>query len=315
MARLPQPGSDEGRWGEILNDYLTQAHTGLGTLKRGVVGSEELADSSVTLQKLAPAVRTDLSAKYLKPSTGIPESDLSDAVQMKLNPSATIADGSVTTAKLANGAVTEVKLAPAVVTKLNQTPTVADGSVTEVKLAPAVVTKLNQAPTLADGSVTTTKVADAAVTETKLAAAVVTKLNQTAPVTSVAGKTGVVALVKGDVGLASVDNTSDAAKPISTATQTALNAKYTKPGTGIPESDLSDAVRDKLSASGAAVTVAALPAGSTITVAKASGVWPARPTDRADIVVQWKGPDPSPAIINSGTAGMLNNVDIRFVTP
>ena len=44
-------------------------------------------------------------------------------------------------------------------------------------------------------------------------------------VTSVAGKTGAVALVKGDVGLSNVDNTSDANKPVSTATQTALNLK------------------------------------------------------------------------------------------
>ena len=44
-------------------------------------------------------------------------------------------------------------------------------------------------------------------------------------VDSVAGKTGVVTLVKGDVGLGNVDNTSDANKPVSTATQTALNAK------------------------------------------------------------------------------------------
>lgn len=44
-------------------------------------------------------------------------------------------------------------------------------------------------------------------------------------VTSVAGRTGAVALTKTDVGLANVDNTSDASKPISTATQTALNAK------------------------------------------------------------------------------------------
>jgi hypothetical protein len=44
-------------------------------------------------------------------------------------------------------------------------------------------------------------------------------------VDSVAGKTGVVTLVKGDVGLGNVDNTSDAAKPVSTATQTALNLK------------------------------------------------------------------------------------------
>lgn len=45
------------------------------------------------------------------------------------------------------------------------------------------------------------------------------------PVRAVAGKTGNVTLVKADVGLGDVDNTSDAAKPISSATQTALNGK------------------------------------------------------------------------------------------
>jgi len=44
-------------------------------------------------------------------------------------------------------------------------------------------------------------------------------------VTSVAGKTGTVTLAKADVGLSNVDNTSDANKPVSTAQQTALNAK------------------------------------------------------------------------------------------
>ena len=44
-------------------------------------------------------------------------------------------------------------------------------------------------------------------------------------VDSVAGKTGVVTLVKSDVGLGNVDNTSDANKPISTATATALSGK------------------------------------------------------------------------------------------
>lgn len=48
---------------------------------------------------------------------------------------------------------------------------------------------------------------------------------QTGAVTSVAGRTGVVVLTKSDVGLGSVDNTADANKPVSTATQTALNAK------------------------------------------------------------------------------------------
>lgn len=44
-------------------------------------------------------------------------------------------------------------------------------------------------------------------------------------VLSVAGKTGVVSIVKGDVGLGNVDNTSDVDKPVSTVQQTALNAK------------------------------------------------------------------------------------------
>lgn len=44
-------------------------------------------------------------------------------------------------------------------------------------------------------------------------------------VDSVAGKTGAVVLDKTDVGLTNVDNTSDTNKPISTATQTALDGK------------------------------------------------------------------------------------------
>lgn len=53
----------------------------------------------------------------------------------------------------------------------------------------------------------------------------VSQVKALAPVQSVASKTGAVTLVKADVGLSSVDNTADADKPISTATQTALNAK------------------------------------------------------------------------------------------
>lgn len=44
-------------------------------------------------------------------------------------------------------------------------------------------------------------------------------------VVSVAGRTGAIVLTKSDVGLANVDNTADSAKPVSTAQQTALNAK------------------------------------------------------------------------------------------
>jgi len=49
--------------------------------------------------------------------------------------------------------------------------------------------------------------------------------SSTGGVTSVAGHTGSVTLTKTDVGLGNVDNTSDINKPVSTATQTALNTK------------------------------------------------------------------------------------------
>jgi hypothetical protein len=53
-----------------------------------------------------------------------------------------------------------------------------------------------------------------------------------APVQSVAGMIGNVLLGKSDVGLDQVDNTSDADKPISTATATALDGKQASLGTG-----------------------------------------------------------------------------------
>ncbi len=74
-----------------------------------------------------------------------------------------------------------------------------------------------------------------------------------APVLSVNGETGVVSLSKGDVGLPNVDNTSDVNKPVSNATQTALNGKV--------NSSLVDAAGDLLVGSGAD-TLTRLPKGS-----------------------------------------------------
>ncbi|HYH74886.1 MAG TPA: glycosyl hydrolase family 28-related protein, partial [Candidatus Saccharimonadales bacterium] len=63
-TRLPTPGSDDGAWGTLLNDFLSVEHNADGSLKKAA----------------------DIAAKYTKPGTGIPTAD--------------IADGAVTTAKL-----------------------------------------------------------------------------------------------------------------------------------------------------------------------------------------------------------------------
>jgi hypothetical protein len=66
-------------------------------------------------------------------------------------------------------------------------------------------------------------------------------------VDSVAGKTGVITLVKGDVGLGSVDNTADVDKPVSTPTATALATKVDKvTGKDLSTNDFTDLLKTKL---------------------------------------------------------------------
>lgn len=48
MARLPNPGSDDGAWGTILNDFLAVAHNGNGTLKDAatIASAEQLSNKN-----------------------------------------------------------------------------------------------------------------------------------------------------------------------------------------------------------------------------------------------------------------------------
>jgi hypothetical protein len=91
MARLPQPGSDTGQWGEILNDYLSQSLDTGGALKSGSVGSSQLASGAVT--------------------------------------AAAIADGTITTAKLQDNSITGAKIANGAIpsAKISYDPSVATG--------------------------------------------------------------------------------------------------------------------------------------------------------------------------------------------
>lgn len=56
--------------------------------------------------------------------------------------------------------------------------------------------------------------------------------------------------------------------------------------------------------------------GMTITISKNGATWPGVPTARADVVIIWKGADPSPPVVANrtiGQPGLLNNVDFRVV--
>lgn len=93
-------------------------------------------------------------------------------------------------------------------------------------------------------------------------------------VTSVNGQTGVVTLTKADIGLANIDNTSDSNKPVSVATQTALDGKaalaHTHTASQISDSTVTG--RSVLTATDAATARTAIGAGtSNLTIGTSSG--------------------------------------------
>lgn len=61
MARLPIPGADEGQWGEILNEYLLQAHTSHGAVKPGSATNEAIAPGAISEAALAPNVQDKIN--------------------------------------------------------------------------------------------------------------------------------------------------------------------------------------------------------------------------------------------------------------
>ncbi len=69
MARLPIPGSDNGTWGDILNDYLLVEHNGNGNLKNGVVTDAKIAaDAAIAKSKLASLAISDTDVSAISQS-------------------------------------------------------------------------------------------------------------------------------------------------------------------------------------------------------------------------------------------------------
>lgn len=170
MARLPIPGSDDGSWGKILNNYLEVSHTPSGGLKQNSVNSSAVQDGSITETKLDSALRAKLDAPIAsKDSTNLSSSATNSSV--------------------------------------------------------AIVTNTGSKAQINSASKTYAGVMSA---EDKNKLDGINAGAEINAVTSVAGKTGDVVLAAGDVGLSNVNDTSDADKPVSSATQSALDAKVDK---------------------------------------------------------------------------------------
>ena len=67
MARLPTPGGDDGAWGSVLNDFLSQAHNTDGSIKTATgsrLGGIQLAGDlgGTALAPTVPALNTHIAA-------------------------------------------------------------------------------------------------------------------------------------------------------------------------------------------------------------------------------------------------------------
>lgn len=77
MARLPTPGGDDGSWGSILNDFLSQAHTSGGSLKTSALsaaGAELKADKGLA-GGYAPLDGSGRVPFANLPPTSVPDAD------------------------------------------------------------------------------------------------------------------------------------------------------------------------------------------------------------------------------------------------
>lgn len=264
MARLPIPGSDSGTWGDVLNDFLAVSHATDGTVKPNAVSSSAIQDNSVSGAKIQDDSITNAKLDTSGGSDGqVLTKDSGSSGGFAWTSVAGSPDATGSTKGLVQlagdlGGTAASPTVPGLANKANTSTTISAGT----GLTGGGDLSANRTLTVSYGTTAGTaaqgndsRITGAEQTVNKGAANGYASLNSstrvptaqlgsgtadstvylrgdstwaaapTAPVTSVAGKTGVVTLVKADVDLANVDNTSDANKPVSTAQQTALDGK------------------------------------------------------------------------------------------
>lgn len=233
MPRLPIPGNDEGTWGTLLNDFLRVEHDSNGSLKlrsdgtldsyapvantvdrttnQTIAGVKTFTSSPVVPTPATPAQAATKAYVDSVAGSGAPSATTSSLGIVQLagdlgGPGTTatapiISNGAITTAKLASGAVTDASISSISQSKITNLTTdlsnkqPLDSDLTNIAaLVPANDTIMQRK-------------ADAWTAQTPAQV----KID--------------FALTKADVDLSNVDNTSDASKPVSAATQTALNLK------------------------------------------------------------------------------------------
>lgn len=194
---------------DTTGNYVAGATAGTGISISGTAGE----GWSPTITNTAPNVTTDISISTSTTSVTVNSSDGADGTI----PSATTIAAGVMSAEdktkldgIATGATTNT----GTVTSVATSGAITGGTITTSgTISHSTADGYLHVP--ATGTTNNGKVLTAGATAGSLSWTTL----PTAPVTSVAGKTGAVTLVKGDVGLGNVDNIADASKSVLSATK------------------------------------------------------------------------------------------------
>lgn len=96
MSRLPEPGSDDNIWGEILNDFLAVSHMDDGTVRASALPPMAVADGSITPAKLSD---TYIPSSQKASNNGVASLDNTGRVPLSQLPSGFIGADATTTTK------------------------------------------------------------------------------------------------------------------------------------------------------------------------------------------------------------------------
>ena len=192
-----------------------------GMILDGTIVAGDLADGAVTSGKILDGtiVNSDINATAAIDWTKLAISSTVSATELGYVDGVTSAIQTQLNAKapLASPALTGVPTAPTAVAGTNTT---------QVATTEFVGTAVSALVDAAPGALNTlNELAAAIADDASFSTTITNSLATKAPIASPTFTGTVSGITKSMVGLANVDNTSDAAKPISTATQTALDAK------------------------------------------------------------------------------------------
>ncbi|HSW91075.1 MAG TPA: hypothetical protein VLG09_00330, partial [Candidatus Saccharimonadales bacterium] len=144
MARLPVLGSDDGTWGQVLNDFLSVSHDGDGTLKNSAVTNAGAAVDSTVVH--VTGAETVSGTKTFNASPVVPLPTLGSQAANKTYVDSVAGSG-------APDATTSIKGIVQLAGDLGGTgttagaPVISDGAITNAKVAAgAAIAKSKLAP-------------------------------------------------------------------------------------------------------------------------------------------------------------------------